>query len=154
MGLHVTSSFSLRHQRATEHQCPQREQSSRSELHFWKYHLHCVRNSITTVTLTNEHGLSINSQHTSTAKPWQQENRDGELKAAEWSQKSLHKKGTDIFIHRSIQCIREPSLRGLSRTHQRSLTEVKAMHYSHLICIKKLTNTISKNSDNINLYLN
>ncbi len=86
-------------------------------------------------------------QHTSTAKPRQQEKEgDGELNAAELSQKSLHKKGIDIFIHRSIQCIRQSSA-GLSHTHQWSLTEVKAKHYSHLICI-------SKNSDNIYLYLN
>ncbi len=142
--------FTTRERRNTIHSCCGQEcvqQNNLTHTVTWKYPLHCVRNSITTVTLTNRHGLSINSQHTSTAKPRQQEKEgDGELNAAELSQKSLHKKGIDIFIHRSIQCIRQSSA-GLSHTHQWSLTEVKAKHYSHLICI-------SKNSDNIYLYLN
>lgn len=77
-----------------------------SELSFWKHHLHCVRNSITTVTLTNEHRLSINSQHTSTAKPWQQEKKKkgmGELNAAELSQKGVYtrKELTSLFTEAS-----------------------------------------------------
>lgn len=70
-------------------------------------------------------------QHTSTAKPRQQEKEgDGELNAAELSQKSLHKKGIDIFIHRSIQCIRQSSagypthINGHSQRLKQSITHI------------------------------
>lgn len=110
-----------------------------SELSFNKYHLHCVRNSITTVTLTDKQTNTVFPSTFSESKPlWQVKGMRGALCCRIITQEFTQERNWHLYSQKHP--VHLATLSGfVTHTHQWSLTEVKAMHYSHLICIKKLT---------------